>query len=375
MSECDLYFSTSSSAESGSFKLIELPPDLCKLIESAVESSNPLRFTVRGQTGDDAVLCTNDTTYTMRSVVLSNSVLVVTPPNASDLDFSDDSIVIRDQVNEILELAPTVPRLHKLSAMLRGNEYDEQSAEEDMDDDQETNRNRVMFEDARGVIQASDTELSRGLRDMHILIVNGELRPIAPAYLKSILEMILNLLVSHSLSHAATSVEVLSSALADVHEVPRTVSTQVMSWFGEIRQGIWKMDVTGVVREVGLNILRPFKDNPIAEDELLATWRSVVGDTFESFVSVELLSGNYLTAPSRNDLLKYFPSSALPVEPAPRFADLFLSRSRWKAEDIAPFLADIAINSKERDKLLLKYARSISDSGTVWYTSRAQYNG
>ncbi len=75
----------------------------------------------------------------MRSVVLSNSVLVVTPPNGSDLDFSDDSIVIRDQVNEILELAPTVPRLHKLSAMLRGNEYDEQSAEEDMNDDQETN--------------------------------------------------------------------------------------------------------------------------------------------------------------------------------------------------------------------------------------------
>ena len=132
-----------------------------------------------------------------------------------------------------------------------------------------------MFEDARGVIQASDAELLRGLRDMHILIVNGkyisttswqlahtvtgELRPIAPGYLKSILEMILNLLVSHSLSHAATSVEVLSSALADVHEVPRTVSTQVMGWFGEIRQGIWKMDVASVVREVGLNILRPFK--------------------------------------------------------------------------------------------------------------------
>ncbi|KAG7449115.1 uncharacterized protein BT62DRAFT_979176 [Guyanagaster necrorhizus] len=376
MSECDLYFSTSSSTESGTFKLIELPSDLCKLIESAIESSNPPRFTVRGQTGEDAVLCTNDTTYTMRSVVLSNSVLVVTPPNASDLDLSDDSIVIRDQVNEILELAPTVPRLHKLLAMLRGNEYDEQSAEEDMDDDQEGNkRNQVMFEDARSVIQASDMELSRGLIDMHILIVNGELRPIAPGYLKTILEMILNLLVSHSLSHAATSVEILSSALADVHEVPRTVSTQVMGWFGEIRQGIWKMDVTSVVREVGLSILRPFKDNPIAEDDLLTTWKSVVGDAFESLVSVELLSGNYLTAPSRNDLFRYFPSSALPVEPAPRFADLFLSRSRWKAEDIEPFLADIAINSKERDKLLLKYARSINDSGTVWYTSRAQYNG
>ena len=35
-----------------------------------------------------------------------------------------DPIVIRDQVNEILELVPSVPRLHKLGTLLRGLEYD-----------------------------------------------------------------------------------------------------------------------------------------------------------------------------------------------------------------------------------------------------------
>lgn len=63
------------------------------------------------------------------------------------------------------------------------------------------------------------------------------------------------------------------------------------------------------------------------------------------------------------------------MDPAPRFADLFVTRSRWRGEEIAPFLSDIAVDSKERDKLLLKFARATTDPQGVWYTARAQYNG
>lgn len=116
-----------------------------------------------------------------------------------------------------------------------------------------------MYEETRGTIQASDAELDRGLQTMRILNINGELRPIAHAYLQTILEMILNQLVSDGLSHESASVEQITNALADVHEIPRSVTTQVMAWFGEIRHGSWAMDVNGVVREVGLNLLRPHR--------------------------------------------------------------------------------------------------------------------
>ena len=144
------------------------------------------------------------------------------------------------------------------------------------------------------------------------------------------------------------------------------------------------------------NGILSIQEKPIKKDELLVRWKSTVGDTFESSASVVLLSvspyrwcaqtrsltdsgniyskGNYLASPSDPELLSYFPASALPIDPASRFADLFLTRSRWKAEDIAPFLADIAIDSKERDKLLLKFTRSITDAQGVWYTARALIN-
>lgn len=154
MSEYNISFSATSSHDGGSFKLIELPPELLNLVESAIENANPLRcifipadsnhiysnlpisLAIKGQQGEDAVLCTSNKTYAMRSTVLSNTVLVVAPPSdVSREQFEDDdTVVIRDQVNEVVELVPAVPKLHKLGAVLRGREYNEGEADRDEDD-------------------------------------------------------------------------------------------------------------------------------------------------------------------------------------------------------------------------------------------------
>lgn len=68
----------------------------------------------------------------MRSVALSNTVLVVTPvPDDPSSDLTDDAIVIRDLLNEVIELVPVAPKLHKLSAMIRDRQYDEGQGDED----------------------------------------------------------------------------------------------------------------------------------------------------------------------------------------------------------------------------------------------------
>lgn len=97
-----------------------------------------------------------------------------------------------------------------------------------------------------------------------------------------------------------------------------------------------------------------------------------------TFLTTFFFQGNYIETdvPGSSDInLKYFPASTLSVDPAARFTELFLTRPRWRADEIVPFLSDIAVNSKERDKLLLKYCRAISNTQGVMYTARAQYNG
>lgn len=99
-----------------------------------------ISWVIKGESNDDAVLCTQDKTYTIRSVVLSNSVLVVTPPSYAKSGQSSSGnssdIVIRDEIHEVLELVPCVPRLQKLSSLLEGREYDE-GHDEDEDEDQD----------------------------------------------------------------------------------------------------------------------------------------------------------------------------------------------------------------------------------------------
>ncbi|KAK2466266.1 hypothetical protein APHAL10511_001908 [Amanita phalloides] len=368
MTTVQLSFSPKSLAESGSVKLLELPSDLCQLVESSLQSSSSPRLTIKGQPDDDAVLCTGDKTYTIRSVILSNKILIVTP-----CETDGASLNIRDQVSDILELVPCVPKLYKLDGLLKGRSFDENQT--GMDSDVPDSQGSLTYDQAMRDIQASDDELARALKDRRILLINGELRPIAPGYLHQVLELLLNVLVALSLPYNAAPVDELVSALAIDYEVVPPVTNHVLSWFGQVDNGKWNMDITAIVKEIGLNLLREHKREPIEREILMTKWKSSVGDSYESAVSLDLLSGNCITSTELGStMLSYFPASALPAEPAARFADLFLVRPRWKGEEISPFLTDIAINVKERDKLLLKYCRAITDSGVVWYTARTQYN-
>ena len=70
----------------------------------------------------------------------------------------------------------------------------------------------------------------------------------------------------------------------------------------------------------------------------------------------------------------YFSRSSLPTEPLQRFNELFLTRPKWKEADMVAFLEDIAVDKKDCDRLLIKYARrSAERDGTVYYTARAGY--
>lgn len=133
MSNIQVAFSSSSFNDAGSFRLLELPPDLCKLVECVDED---LSLCIKGNINEDAVLCSKDKTYAIRSLILSNSVLVVSPA------LEENRLIIRDERHEILEVMPTVPRLHKLGGLLRGREYDEghESEEEILSDDGEDER-------------------------------------------------------------------------------------------------------------------------------------------------------------------------------------------------------------------------------------------
>lgn len=86
---------------------------------------------IKGGPEDDAVLCTSDKTYNIRSVTLSNSVLLVSP--CPHIDGSEENqVFIQDSLNELLELVPAVPKLHRMNVLLREHEWEEGHEEDDV---------------------------------------------------------------------------------------------------------------------------------------------------------------------------------------------------------------------------------------------------
>lgn len=85
---------------------------------------------IKGGPEDDAVLCTSDKTYNIRSVTLSNSVLLVSPSPHID-GSGENQVVIQDSLNELLELVPAVPKLHRMNVLLKEHEWEEGHEEDD----------------------------------------------------------------------------------------------------------------------------------------------------------------------------------------------------------------------------------------------------
>ena len=105
----------------------------------------------------------------------------------------EDHLFLSEGIHEIMEIVPTVPKLDRLRGTLRGSEYGEEEWENEMQEE-ETNEqvriqcpvitmidNFLIAQEQRRytraelahIIQASDHEFSKALKDNHILELEG----------------------------------------------------------------------------------------------------------------------------------------------------------------------------------------------------------
>ncbi|CAE7206119.1 unnamed protein product [Rhizoctonia solani] len=373
--------------------LVELPPDIVELAKQGQAN-----LSIRGRPDDEAVLCTQSKTYAIRSVALSNSVLIMSnggsnsKPCDSAIELLEpnetNTLVISGEVSEILELVPTVPRLESVLKHLRGCEWnddesDEETYESNVNDP--LRRRRVTLDELRDLVQASDLELEEGLRKAKILNLSGTLRPLPASSLTEILVTLLLTIASTGLPRPPKPIPLLKliQNIEDEFQVNPDIMEHIASWYGVVTgkgdKRMWQADIKAIIGDIGVGILRRAEEH-VEQVELVERWKEQVGDMFTEHIDITLLDGNCLSTPiahtksgEPSNTLIYYPRSALPTDVAQRFQALFLTRPKWKVEDIGIYLEDIAVDKKERDRLMLKYTRQITEPDGVWATARVRY--
>ncbi|PWN18577.1 hypothetical protein BCV69DRAFT_284885 [Microstroma glucosiphilum] len=411
------------------YRLLELPDEVCRLVEEAqlkqresravegqsvegiegrgrkrkrlgVEREEREHLVINGRHGDEAVLCTADKTYALREITQSNSLLLcsLVAPQHSSGSFTESKgegegqgekgprLCLKSNVSQMLELVPVVPRLERIVELLQGSMY-----EGEVEEKRKKGQRRYTPQEVRSVVQASDAEVQRGYDEHHVVLLDGQMRLLSPAYLHSLLLSLLLIIDSNAYLPNDVPLQDAMNALREDHQVREEVAEAILCrWFGQQKQTIngsgngsggevvvkegsttrVALDGTKLARFIGEQLLRE-ASQPMLLSTLMSTWSKQLGDSFQSYASLPLLDSLYLlhpapplptgsssTATATPRRIEHFPRSALPVAPAPRFQALFTARPSWTLQDLAPFIEDLAVDAKRREALLLRFARA-----------------
>lgn len=286
---------------------------------------------IKGRPSDDATLCTADSTFLLRTVGISNSLLVCLPPSPDDLSYSftkDEgdrpTLQIRDICHQVLECVPVAPNLERIRTVLRASAWEGMEGGLGKRKRQEGDGRKVKRwtkEQLRSVVQASDAELEQGLKERNVIEVEGEFDShkfrltfsgrmllLPSVHLKDFLNILLSLLAINSLRSPTTAPSQTIITALEEYDVPSSISVPVLDLFGTVEDGQWMANVERMVKEVGLGILCAVKENK-KRDEFMSEWQEEVGETWREYTDLKLLEVRIIF-PNRQDdsLLTAVPS-------------------------------------------------------------------
>ncbi|EST09255.1 Sister chromatid cohesion protein Dcc1 [Kalmanozyma brasiliensis GHG001] len=381
------------------YHLLEIPNELLHLFDPSAKkkddtsASEPAakrrktditRLTIKGRYDDQAVLVTDTQTLALRAVSQSNSLLLCSidaAPSTAEGEAgpSKPALYLQSNVTDTLELAPVVPRLDRLLGLLKPSQYD---GEEERGSAKPVKK--YTLKQLKSIVQASPAELEAGLIKNHVIEMDGCMRHISPAWTVSALQILISHLDLHALISDSVPLQETVEALATVHELNRQVVTALLTqFFGTLTGETVALDTKSIVHFLGVQSLKTARIG-VPLTTFMRDWHAAcLSPDFRALASLDLLSGYYILTPSPAPGVSLYPNPAstqiqffsrheLPVDPAARFQDLFLTRPSWIAADLTPFIQDLALNDKKKDALLLKFARASKAKVLDWELSEEE---
>ncbi|CAI7999148.1 Sister chromatid cohesion protein DCC1 [Geodia barretti] len=390
---------------SDELRLMELPHGVLGALKEGE------RVVIRGEQGENAVLCTEGATYELRTADTSNALLLV-----PSLSYSQDNSLGEDPLptkgvtmclSNYLELRPCRPRTEKLRQLLsecpyRGPEYEEEgeeegeeglvnegeeSGEDDKDDWEERRRTKsrkvkidrprkYMFSELVEVVQASERELREALQKLQACLISGYWRLLEADYVEQAVQHILALLEEKDWPWTRVPLSSTSHHLQEL--LPRFVIKHCLDCYGtkisrednSEADTYYELSVEKVCQFYAVLLLR--QAGKFNYSEFMESWQQSVPLGMETDLGqLRRLALRDMSA--MPPVIWYFPLSTLPQEPADRFNCLFSARQRWTQNDIEPYIDDLATPTQSLSALLLKYARVSTVKGVKMYNAKRTF--
>ena len=220
------------------------------------------------------------------------------------MDPERPTLEIRDISHEVLECVPQAANIERIRMVLResawgglGSDLEKKSKKRKRGDVRKWTRAQL-----ESVVQASEGELERGLRERNVVEIDGMsfiaielmicrmlLLPVKK--LVPLLNLTLTLLTIHSSTtkgNTTAPVEPMLDGLAE-HDLPKDLGRAVLDLFGSMTEDVWEADTTRMVTEVGKGLLEELRGESQESNLFMYKWRDTVGEQWSEICDLKLL--------------------------------------------------------------------------------------
>jgi sister chromatid cohesion protein DCC1 len=352
-----------------SFKLFEVDePTLQELLKDDGSVH------IKGGDDDEALLCTRDRTFVMRSAESSNSMLLAPsrPPATGAGELS-----IQASTSAHFELLPSAPRVGQLRGVLGAWPYAGPKAE--AADGGEAGRERPSLAQLGETVQCSDAELRVALKQVRGLCVNGGWCVLEPQLETDIMDVVLSLAVEHEWPiDAIPAADCVRLSLAQMEDFDALAITHCLRCHSALAEAPWDEWVAGTERA-------SFALDPRAISTFRARCLLTQCDEWprDSFFEAWGGSLSFGITPEPSDLeglaissadgasLQALPFESLPVAAVPRFEALFKVKREWSMAELLPYVRDLIDPTSSAERLVLTHGRGVkANDGSMTYVPR-----
>ncbi|KAM9972677.1 hypothetical protein ACTFIR_012044 [Dictyostelium discoideum] len=329
---------------------------------------NNKKLIIKGSLTDEAVLCTDDKTFTIRAGHTSNSMLLV----------SKDTNKIKVALQYHLELTEIQPKLNVLKDLLYSKAIDNSL---DFEDDE--NLLGFSFDEIIDRIQSSEKEIQQYLLKLNTLIYKNRYIVLSENYEFKILELILseatigawkldNIPIDKCIENVRAPEFIIKHCLQlySKQKSPINGGEEIKGGGGgggddNNDDNICSLDFNKVCIFRAKQLLTLSNKSNMKFEEFMDNWKDTlpieIQPNFSMLKGIAILIPSSTTNPKEKSV-KFINESILPTIPKARFKELFQISTRWSIDDIEPFIKSTIPPGNSLEQFILTYSRPITTS-------------
>lgn len=328
------------------------------------------RLFIKPTSDTSTVLCTDRSTYQLKDVQQSNSLMFLSSHPTSS---SDDLAVQGEAVSWLESTLVRAPKIDLSHVPV----FDGKGRVTGISSQQ-------LFHS----LPAAEGQITEALlHDLCLETETGYVR-LDPAYVITVLKLVVSSLMAEGVKLDRVDKQAYLSAMRDEVENPhvlmfllrrfstvegdgKTKSIDLIYMPHILTRLVHRMDGYQIARYSGLYTLEQSAYEPISCTKFASLWTQNTPVQLQKYCTgLDCLAGNFVQPVSSQ--IQYFSQSALSMDGRTRVSQLLDVKERWAEDDILPFLADLDGGTKAAQSVLMKHAKKVKVGRSIFIERRGK---